>query len=119
MSNRSLSPDELQDRLIRFGVSVCRSLQASPIDSVNRYFTGQLLRSSTAPGAHYSEAIDAESRRDFIHKMKLGLKELRESLVWLKYKKALSRQRELDDTLMKECRELIAIFVASLKTARG
>jgi len=76
----------------------------------------QLLRCATAPAAHYAEARAAESRRDFIHKMQLCLKELRESDVWLRY---LSALRSLDCTALRaECNELISIFVTSLKTAR-
>lgn len=76
----------------------------------------QLIRSATSPGAHYGEARAAESRRDFIHKLQICLKELRESDVWLRY---LSALRALDcKSLRSECNELIAIFVASLKTAK-
>ena len=77
-----------------------------------------MIRSSTSPGANYSEATDAESRRDFIHKMKICLKELRETHFWLKFKSGVAAHDTNDDALMKECDELIAIFVASLKTAR-
>lgn len=118
MSNRRLTPEQLQDRLIRFGISVCGSLRSAPRDPVGDYFTVQLIRSSTSPAANYAEATDAESRRDFIHKMKICLKELRETLVWLQFKSALATHDESEEGLMKECRELIAIFVASLKTAK-
>ena len=118
MSNRRLSPEQLQDRLTRFGISVCRSLRNAPRDPVGDYFTVQLIRSSTSPAANYAEATDAESRRDFIHKMKICLKELRETLVWLQFKSALATRDESEEALMKECRELTAIFVASLITAR-
>ena len=110
--------EELEDRLIQFGVAVCKKVRAMPRDRVSDHFAGQLLRSSTSPAAHYSEARDAESRVDFIHKMKLGLKELRESLVWLKFQAGLSHDNETPE-LRDECHELIAIFVASVKTARS
>ena len=119
MSNRRLSPEQLQNRLSRFAISVCKSLRALPRDPVSDHVTTQLIRSSTSPAAGYAEATDAESRRDFIHKMKICLKELRETLFWLQLKSALVTRDDGEEALRKECRELIAIFVASLKTARN
>ena len=117
MSRRSDDVRELQERLIQFGLSVCHGLRAIPRDRVSDHFSGQLLRCATAPAAHYSEARGAESKRDFIHKMQLGLKELRESDVWLRFLGGLTRY---DWTSIRaECNELTAIFVSSLKTAKG
>ena len=69
--------------------------------------------------ANYAEALGAESRRDFIHKMKLGLKELRESQTWLRYlqRMRLASTDEIEPNL-QECDELIAIFVTSIRTAK-
>ena len=119
MSNRRLSPEQLQARLCRFAVSVCRSLRTVRRDPVTDYLTLQLIRSSTSPGANYAEAMDAESRRDFIHKLKICLKELRETLFWLQFKSSLDTGEQNEEALTQECRELIAILVASLKTARN
>ena len=71
-----------------------------------------------SPAPNYGEAQSAESRKDFIHKMKIALKELRETLVWLKIieRKPLCEPAKMPD-IVKECDELIAIFVKSIKTA--
>jgi four helix bundle protein len=78
----------------------------------------QLVRASTSPAACYAEACHAESRRDFVHKMRVCLKELRETAVWLRLA-ARERPAGSLDTLTHECSELIAIFVASVKTAEA
>ena len=79
------------------------------------------MRAGTAPAANYGEAQAAESRADFIHKMKLALKELRETRVWLLIvqKKALAGKPALMAPIIKECDELISIFVASIGTAKS
>ena len=100
-------------------VSVSRVVQRLLANRIGAHVAGQLMRCCTAPVASYAEAMGAESRRDFIHKMKLGLKELRESLVWLRYSQRMqltsSDEIELN---VQECDELIAIFVASIRTAK-
>ncbi len=77
-------PAELEERLIDFAVSVIGVAEALPDSRAGRHVAGQLVRSGTSPAPNYGEAQSAESRKDFIHKMKIALKELRESLVWLK-----------------------------------
>ena len=114
-----MRPEELQQRLVLFGVAVCRQLAQSRRNLVTAHVVAQLIRSATAPAAIYAEARAAESRRDFVHKMQVGLKELRESAVWLQFMKELASDDLRCVALTKECGELIAIFVASLKTARG
>ncbi|HEX6944490.1 MAG TPA: four helix bundle protein [Gemmatimonadaceae bacterium] len=109
-------PEELQQRLIRFGIAVCRNLRRRRRDLIVDHFARQLLRSVTAPAANYGEARAAESKADFIHKMRICLKELRETDVWLQFVTALSRDATPWRALRDECNELIAIFVASLKT---
>jgi len=113
--NRS---QELEDRLIDFAVRVINVSEALPTSKAGNHVSGQLLRSGTSPAANYAEARGAESRKDFVHKMKISLKELRESLVWLKI---IERQPLCDAILLKkiinECDELISIFVSSVKTA--
>jgi four helix bundle protein len=118
MPNRPYSHDQLQERLTQFAISVCKRLLTERRNPVSDYYTAQLIRSSTSPGANYSEARDAESRRDFIHKMKICLKELRETDYWLRFKSGVTTRDSNDDALLKECDELIAIFVSSIKTAR-
>ena len=77
-----------------------------------------MFRAGTSPALNYGEARAAESKRDFAHKMKICLKELRETLVCLKIiVKRSWIQKELLDLLKKENEELISIFVASIKTS--
>ena len=118
MTERAIGPDHLQRRLILFGVGVCRHLGKTRRTGVTAHVTTQLIRSATAPAALYAEARAAESRRDFVHKMHLCLKELRESAVWLQFLNELAADASRAP-LTKESDELIAIFVASLKTIGG
>ena len=87
--------------------------------NVGKHVASQLVRSGTSPAPNYGEAQSAESRRDFIHKMKVALKELRETLVWLKIieRKPLCPPDRLRE-ILQECDELIAIFVKSIQTAQ-
>jgi four helix bundle protein len=81
---------------------------------------GQMLRSGTSPAPNYGEAQDAESRSDFIHKIKIILKELRETRIWLLMiaKAQLIRSVTKLQPLINDCDELISIFVKSAQTAR-
>ena len=81
----------------------------------------QLLRSATSTALNYGEAKGGESKRDFIHKIKLVLKELQESLVCLKIILRISRSSNLEKLhiLLKECNELVSIFVKSVQTAEN
>ena len=72
---------DLEDRTTIFGSAIIRYVDRMPNTLAGRHLGGQLIRSGTAPALHYGEAQSAESRRDFIHKVKLALKELRESRV--------------------------------------
>jgi four helix bundle protein len=118
MPKGNVTPAELQARLIKFGVAVCRTVR-DPCGLVGEHIAGQLVRSATSPAALYAEARGAESRRDFIHKMQLCLKELQETEVWLAFEHELSNGPGPDDTLCKECDELVSIFVAAVKTAKS
>ncbi|WP_299218383.1 four helix bundle protein [uncultured Aquimarina sp.] len=112
---------DLEDRLIRFSVDiivVCRELEG---DYASQHLSKQLIRSVTSAALNYGEAQSAESPRDFLHKMKLCLKELRESLVNLKIQKGVNLIGDLDrlENLLKENNELIAIFVSSIRTSQN
>ena len=109
----------LDDRLLEFAVGVGRFVKALPADSSGRHLAIQLLKSGTAPMAHYAEATEAESWRDYVHKMKIGLKELRETMNWLRYahSSALSDPESVS-ALTKQCDTLIAIHVSCINTAR-
>ena len=76
--------DDIEQRLISFAVRIVRLSTRLPNTQAGKHISGQLLRSGTAPAAHYAEARAAESTNDFIHKLKICLKELNESRVWLK-----------------------------------
>lgn len=79
----------------------------------------RLVRSASSPAANYAEAREAESHRDFIHKLQICLKELRETAVWLRtIARAAPASRDLR-SLERECSELTAIFVASVRTAKA
>ena len=110
---------DLQERLIGFAVRVMNVVEALPDNRIGNHVAGQLLRSGTAPAPNYGEAQSAESRRDFIHKMKLSLKELREAGVWLLMiqRKPLIEPRQTLVAMITECNELVSIFVACIRTA--
>ena len=109
---------DLEDRLIDFPVRIIKLADSLPRTSAGNHIAGQILRSGTSPAPNYGEAQSAESRKDFIHKMKISLKELRETKVWLKIiqKVFFSNNTEKVTDITKECDELIAIFVTSVKT---
>jgi four helix bundle protein len=83
MMNEKERNYDLQERLIEFAVRALNVVESLPNSRVGNHVAGQLLRSGTSPAPNYGEAQSAESRKDFIHKMKVALKELRETLVWL------------------------------------
>ncbi len=109
---------DLQDRLVDFAVRIINVVEALPDTKAGKHVAGQLVRSGTSPAPNYGEAQSAESRKDFIHKMKIALKELREPQIWLRI---IERKPLCEPERMKgisaECDELIAIFVKSLQTA--
>jgi len=109
----------LEDRLVRFGAIACQLGDRLPRTPLGQHTALQLARSSTSTFANYGEVQSAESRRDFIHKLGICLKELRETRTWLKFIKrmALSPVESVDPTL-QECDELLAILATSLRTAR-
>ena len=74
---------DLEERLIDFVVRIIRTAESLPKTSTGNHIAGQLIRCGTSPAPNYGEAQSAESRSDFIHKMKVSLKELRETRIWL------------------------------------
>ena len=111
---------DLEERLIDFSVLVIEITKEMPKNYAATHLAKQLLRSGTSVSLNYGEAQSGESRKDFIHKMKLVLKELRESYVCLK----IIERTKLFKTLSKvthakkENNELISIFVKSIETAQ-
>ncbi|MEW5946993.1 MAG: four helix bundle protein [bacterium] len=110
---------DLEERLIDFAVHVIRVAESMPKSRLGNHIAGQLIRCGTAPAPNYGEAQSAESRSDFIHKMKISLKELRETRIWLLLiARADIIKYKLIEFLIDENNQLISIFVASVKTAR-
>jgi four helix bundle protein len=79
----------------------------------------QVMRSATSVAANYAEARGAESRRDFVHKMQISRKELRETLVWLRFADRLAGRNVEVVRPKAECNELVSIFVQSVKTSKS
>ena len=119
MTKKKMKSD-LEERLIDFAVRVIFLTGALPKTKIGNHISGQLIRNGTSPAPNYGEAQDAESRSDFIHKVKIVLKELWETRVWLLMiaKAKLIRPVSKIQPLIDECDELISIFVKSAKTAR-
>jgi len=114
-----MKPNQLEERLIQFAIDVillCKKIDKS---FASEHLAKQLIRSITSSALNYGEARSGESTRDFLHKMKICLKELRESKINMKIQKGarLITDVNLLDKLIKENDELISIFVASIKTA--
>ena len=111
---------DLEDRLIDFAVRIIRIAESLPKTKTGSHITGQLVRCGTSPAPNYGEAQGAESRADFVHKMKLCLKELRETRVWLLMlvKAKLIKPASKLESLIDENNQLISIFVKSIQTAR-
>ena len=112
---------DIEDRLVAFSVLMLKVADALPKTYAGQHLSGQLTRSGTSPALNYGEAQSGESRRDFIHKVKICLKELRECRVCLKIidRAELLKDHELVKEGMAECNELTAIFVASVRTAEA
>jgi four helix bundle protein len=110
---------DLQERLINFAVLVVQIVETMNDSRAASHLSGQLLRSGTSPALNYGEAQSGESRKDFIHKLKVVLKELRESFVSLQIvqRTKLNRFEDKIKTAISENNELIAIFVTSVSTA--
>ncbi len=111
---------DLEERLLEYSVRVIRLTDALPSTLAGNHIAGQLLRSGTSPCANHGEAQSAESPKDFVHKLHVVLKELRESWRWLRLirRVPLVHPPESVDELIKESDELIRIFVTSIETAK-
>lgn len=112
---------DIEERLIDFAVRIIKVCDSLPVKSTGaKHIKGQLVRSGTSPAPNYAEARAAESGKDFIHKLKIVLKELNESRVWLKIiiRSNLLPQERLDD-LIDECDQLCRIVSSSIKTVKS
>ena len=111
---------ELEERVIQFAVDVILLFDHPVSSSFAGYHLGkQLIRSATAVALNYGEAQSGESIKDFLHKMKVALKELRESHINLRIQKGARLVKQIDEleNLIDENNQLIAIFVSSINTA--
>lgn len=110
--------DDLEERLINCAVRIIKVCNHLPDTPAGRHVSGQLLRSGTSPAPNYGEARGAESRRDFVHKLGVVLKELNESKVWLVIiaRSDMLPESQLSD-LISECKELSKIINQSIQTA--
>jgi four helix bundle protein len=111
---------DLEERLLEYAARVIRLVEKLPDTRAGNHVAGQLLRSGTSPLPNHGEAQAAESRKDFIHKLKICHKELRESRRWLLLiqRVPLLKPNRVQ-ALVDETEELIRIFAASLRTATG
>jgi four helix bundle protein len=111
--------NDLERRLIDFAVRVIKVADSLPKSPAGKHIAGQLLRSGTSAAPNYAEARGAESTADFIHKLKIALKELNESCVWLKMTcQADLMKPELLNDLIDENEQLCRMLNASVKTAK-
>jgi four helix bundle protein len=111
---------DLEYRLLEFASAVIDLPESLPASRAGNHVAGQVLRSGTSPYPNHGEAEAAESRDDFIHKMKICLKELRETRRWARLikRKAWVKTGTTLLFVLGECEELIRIFHSSIQTAK-
>lgn len=115
-----MNSEELSTRLWHFSARVCKVVDALPDTRVGRHVAGQLVRSGTSSAPNYDESCAAESRDDFIHKLSISLKELKETRGWLKFipMAVLLPERKVAQ-LVAASEELVKILGKSVATAKG
>jgi four helix bundle protein len=114
-----MTSDELLERRINFAARVGKVVDALPDTRMGRHVGGQLVRSGTSPAPNYEEGCAAESRNDFVHKLSICLKELRESRTWIRLiiKTDMLPEHRLGE-LLDECNQLCNIIAQSIVTAK-
>jgi len=112
--------EDLSERILDFAARIGRLVDALPETRMGRHVAGQLIRCGTSPAPNYEEACGAESRKDFVHKLGICLKELRETHCWLRLivKSALLQESQLE-TIIDECVQLRNIIAKSIVTAKS
>ena len=111
--------DELEERLIDFAVRIVKLSASLPRTPAGRHIAGQIMRSGTSPAPNYGEARGAESHADFVHKLRVVLKELNETSIWLRIiERSQLLRKELIRDIAQENTELCRIFAATLKSSR-
>ncbi|PYM01645.1 MAG: four helix bundle protein [Verrucomicrobia bacterium] len=114
-----MTTQELKDRTFKFGIRIVRAVEALPRGDISRTLGGQLLRAGTSVGANYRAAAHAKSRADFIAKLGIVEEECDEASYWMEVIVALKLLKKTRlESLRREADELLAIVVASIKTAR-
>lgn len=112
---------DLEERLLNHAVRIVRVVETLADTTAGGRIADQLMRCGTSPYPHHGEAQAAESTKDFVHKMKICLKELKETIRWLKLVRVVplvDSPNRLDD-LIDETDQLIRIFATSIKTSEG
>lgn len=110
---------DLSERLLEFGANTIKLTTKLQRTAAGRHIANQLMRAVTSAGANYQEACAAESRADFVHKMQIVLKELRESHYWLKLLDRVGVAPDLQlPSLLIEADELVKIFAKSIITVK-
>jgi len=119
MNKKAKQRYDLEERLLEFSVRIIKIVEQLANTRTGNHVAGQLLRSGTSPYPNHGEAQAAESPKDFVHKLRISLKEFRETQRWLKLiqRVSLIKKPELQNYILEETEELIKIFVASIKTA--
>jgi four helix bundle protein len=115
-----VTPDDLAERLLDFAVRIGKVVDALPRTRLGRHIAGQLVRCGTSPAPNYQEGCAAESRADFVHKLSISLKELRESRFWIQLiikSKLLPESKMID--LLDECSQLCKVIAKSIVTAKA
>ena len=111
--------DNLEERLVDFAVRIIKLAASLPKSPAGKHVAGQIMRSGTSPAPNYGEARGAESHADFVHKVRVVLKELNETSIWLRI---IGRSNMLPESLIiditVENKELCRIFASTLATAR-
>jgi four helix bundle protein len=114
---------DIAERLLLLAATIVRLARKLPRDVGGRHVASQLVRSGTSAGANYEEGRAAESRADFIHKLRVAAKEMRETIFWLSLVQRSaflpSSASEPLEALIREANELVAILMASARTARS
>jgi len=112
---------DLEERLLSYAAEIIRLVDKLPQTRAGNHIANQLLRSGTSPLPNHGEAQAAESRQDFIHKLSICFKELKETRRWLRLTQRVALLDPADrvETALRETEELIRIFAVSLRTARS
>ncbi|MFZ4400547.1 MAG: four helix bundle protein [Bacteroidales bacterium] len=113
--------EELIERFLNFAVEIYKLEDGLCKSYSGKHIYGQLFRSGTSSGANYDEATAAESKKDFVHKMLISFKELRESYFWLRFiekAKLISENNAVLIALLKENKELLNILGKAVSTTK-